>query len=491
MNKTIEVQENRNWVTPVLIALIGGFMSILNSSIINVAIPTMMSVFNATTTQIEWIVTVYLLTLGIVIPFSGWAGDKYGYKRLYILAMILFTSGSLLCTVGWSVPSLIAARIIQALGGGLLMPTMMTMVKKIVPEKNFGTAMGIVGVALLIAPALGPTVGGYLVEYVGWRWIFTINVPIGIIGILLSIFFLPEFERIKTEKLDWGGAITAIVMLFSLLLALSKGSNWGWSSRPIVLMLLLSLVSFGLFLYIELTSKNPLLNLRTFKSRNFTMANLATTVTTIGLFSGVFYVPLFLQNYKNLGALETGLLMLPGALVSGLLMPVVGRLYDRIGPKPLEIFGIISLTVTTFLFHNLNDSTTTTTVAFWMVLRGVAMAFAAVPAQTASLESVTRREVGGASALVNIVSRVSGALGLAALTAVLTNRTAFHATQISSQMATSSLVSPAALPQLIQATAFVKGLDDVFMVVSILTILGLIPALFLKKKPQLGVNSPA
>jgi len=478
MTKT---RNEQRWVVPILIALIGGFMSILDSSIVNVAISTMMHVFNASANQIEWVVTVYMLALGVVIPFSGWAGDKFGYKKLYIFALIMFTFGSLLCSISWSVNTLIISRIIQALGGGLLMPSMMTMVKKIVPEGSFGTAMGIVGVALLIAPALGPTIGGYLVEYVGWKWIFTINIPIGIIGVVLAFFYLPTFEKVKVAKLDVGGAITVIIMLFSLLLALSKGGEWGWTSKSIVLLLLLSLLSFCIFLYFELKLKNPLLNLRIFRHRNFAFANITTLVTTVGLFSGIFFVPLFLQNIKGLGALETGLLMLPGALASGLLMPVVGKLYDHVGPKPLAIFGIISLAFTTFLLHNININTSNTTVVYWMILRGVGMSFAAVSAQAASLDSVSKLEVGDASAISNIISRVSASLGIAALTTILTNRISHHAKTISTQLISAGTdISKQGLQ--IQSSAFVKGLDDIFLIASILTLFGLVPALFLKKE---------
>ena len=502
-----DTKNRQGWVVPIMVALIGGFMSILDSSIVNVAISTMMHVFNSTTSQIEWVVTVYMLALGVVIPFSGWAGEKFGYKQLYIAALIIFTIGSFLCTVSWSVNTLIAARVVQALGGGMLMPAMMTMVKKIVPEGNFGTAMGIVGVALLIAPALGPTIGGYLVEYVGWRWIFTINIPIGIIGIILCIFFLPHFDRKETDRLDVGGAITSAIMLFSLLLALSKGSEWGWTSEPIVMLLYLSCVCFILFLFIELTTSNPLLELRMFKHRNFAMANITSLITTIGLFSGVFFVPLFLQNIKGMGALETGLIMLPGALISGLLMPISGKLYDSFGPKPLAIFGIISLAATTYLLHGIDINTSTGTVIFWMMLRGVGMAFAAVSAQAASLDAATTEEVGRASAISNIVQRVAGSLGIAALTTILTNRVSFHMAMISDHISTSSFgaaslmqkfshylgggmaasaqaraVGLSSLKGLIQETAYIKGIDDIFMVASVLTIFGLIPALFLKKK---------
>jgi len=385
-----------------------------------------------------------------------------------------------LCTLSWSVNTLIVSRVIQALGGGLLMPTMMTMVKKIVPKKSFGTAMGVVGVALLIAPALGPTIGGYLVEYADWKWIFTINIPIGVIGIILSILFLPKFERVKVNKLDIGGAITSVIMLFTLLLALSKGSAWGWTSSKTLLLLLISIIAFAAFLFFELKLRNPLLNLRIFKNRNFTAANITTFITTVGLFSGIFFVPLFLQNIKGLGALDTGLIMLPGALVSGLLMPLIGKLYDKIGPKPLAIFGIITLSYTTFLFHNMNLTTSNTTIAFWMVLRGISMSFAAVSAQAASLDSVSNKEVGGATAISNIISRVSGALGIAALTSILIDRVTHHATELAMTLAQSGARTTAQATQ-ITAISNVQGLNDIFMIASCLTLVGLIPALFLKK----------
>ena len=223
------------------------------------------------------------------------------------------------------------------------------------------------------------------------------------------------------------------------------------------------------------------MNLRIFKHSNFAFANITTLITTVGLFSGIFFVPLFLQNVKGLGALETGLLMLPGALASGLLMPIVGKLYDHTGPKPLAIFGIISLAYTTFLLHNINLDTSNTTIVYWMIIRGVGMSFAAVSAQAASLDAVSKHEVGDASAISNIVSRVSASLGIAALTTILTNRISFHAKAISTQLITAGTdIAKQGLQ--IQTSAFVKGLDDIFMIASILTLFGLIPALFLKKE---------
>ena len=484
------------------VALIGGFMSILDSSIVNVAIPTMMNVFNADPSSIQWVSTIYMLALGVVIPLSGWLGDRIGFKRLYMLSMAVFTIGSFLCTLAWSLNSLIAARVIQAAGGGMIMPTTMAMVYRMVPRDKIGSAMGIFGIALLVAPAIGPTLGGYLVEYVDWRWIFTINLPIGVIGILLALYVLPEFQSKHPGKLDVAGAVTAAVALFCLLLALSKGSDWGWGDERTVMLFCVSLFSFVLFIYLELSSKSPLLDLRVFKYPSFTLANIIIIVTTIGMFSGLFFIPLFLQSIRGIGAMETGLLMMPGALVSGLMMPIVGRLFDRIGPRPLAILGLLLLAFITFLLRNLNLETATSTVMVWVMFRGMVMPLANMPSQTAALLDLPEELVGRASSITNIISRVSSSFGIAVLTSMLTTRQTIHAARLSWGLNDANPTAMAFLARagavmgggahgksivlaflngIIAKLSFVSAIDDVFIVTAAFTLIALVPALFLKK----------
>ncbi len=491
-----------HWLGPVLVALIGAFMAILDGSIVNVAIPTMMNVFNTGPDSIQWVSTIYLLALGVVTPLSGWLGDRLGFKRLYILSMGAFVAGSLLCTFAWSLNSLIVARVIQAIGGGMIMPTTMAMIYRMVPRDKIGAGMGIFGIALLVAPAIGPTLGGYLVEYVDWRWIFTINLPIGVIGMFLAYFLLPEFQSKHPGKLDYAGALTSASALFCLLLALSKGSSWGWGDEKTVMLFVASFFSFVLFIYLELTSENPLLDLRAFKYASFTLANLTIVVTTIGLFSGLFFLPLFLQNIRGIGAMETGLLMLPGALVSGLMMPLIGRLFDKIGPRPLVILGLLLLAFVTFLFRNLNLATATTTVMLWTMIRGVTMPLAMMPAQTAAMADIPNELIGRASAITNIVSRVSSSFGIAVLTSILTSRRAFHGAHLSWGLtaanptvanmiaragtamgggARGKSVALAYMQGMVAKSSFVNAIDDVFIVTAALTLIALVPALFLKK----------
>ncbi|MDN5362349.1 DHA2 family efflux MFS transporter permease subunit [Moorella sp. Hama-1] len=495
-----------SWTVPVLVALIGAFMSILDSSIVNVAIPTIMRVFNTDTSTVEWVVTIYMLALGVVVPLSGWMGDKLGFKRLYMLALAGFTFGSLLCTMSWNVQSLIVARVVQALGGGMIMPTTMAMVYRMVPRERIGSAMGVFGIALLVAPAIGPTLGGYLVEYVDWRWIFTINLPIGVVGVLLSMIFLPDFPAVEAGSIDIGGALTSATGLFTLLLALSKGGEWGWTAEPTVFLFYTSAVSLGLFIYLELTCANPLLDLRVFRYPTFTLANLMVVVTTIGLFAGIFYVPLFLQTIRGLGAMETGLLMMPGALASGLMMPVTGRLYDKIGPKFMAVTGLLVLAVTTYLFHFIDIITPNQVLITWLVLRSLGMSFASMPAQTAAMAGLPNELVGRASAMTNIINRVSGSFGIAILTSILNDRIALHTMQMTSQVtATNPAVTSffqqvgsflgggaAAAAQaqslgtiylqgVVAQTAFVRGIDDIFVIAAVFALAGVIPAFFLRK----------
>lgn len=497
-----EKNNKGGWVLPVLVTVIGGFMSVLDSSIVNVAISAIMHAFDVDTSQIEWVITIYMLAMASVIPLCAWAGDKFGEKALFIFSISVFTLGSFFCAISWSLSVLIVARVLQALGGGFLMPLMMTMCKKIVPKENFASAMGFIGVAMLLAPALGPTIGGFLVDYFNWRWIFTINIPIGIIGVLLSIFFLPKLPARECGKLDIGGALTAIAMLFSLLLALSKGAVWGWTSESTILLFYLSFCSLILFLYIELTAKKPLLNLRVFQSRTFTLANLIIVVSNIGLYSVLYFVPLFIQNIKGLGAFQTGLIMLPGALISGMMMPIIGKLYTKYGPRPLTLFGLIVLAITTFQFHYLDTNTSNNLILLWLVFRGVGMSFAMMPAQTSALDSVKPEFAGSASAITNIISRIGGSFGIAVLTCILSSRETFHATitgwkisannpavsdllqKFSSLLgandsATAYAAGGSALKELVAGAAFVQSLDDIFIISSIIIIVGLIPTLFL------------
>lgn len=488
------------------VVIIGTFMAILDSSIVNVAIPTMMTIFGASTSQIEWVLTGYMLTMGVVIPLTGYLSDSFGYKKIYIFALALFTIGSGLCGIAWSTESMIAARVIQAVGGGMIMPVGMSMTFKIVPMEKRGVALGIWGISAMAAPAIGPTLSGYIVQYMNWRLIFMVNIPVGIIGVTLASIILRETPRVANLKFDFWGSLTSALGLFTLLLGLSKASEKGWSSGYIIGMLSVSLVCLIAFVIIELSHSDPLIDLRILKIFPFTLSLIIGQITTIGLFGGVFLVPLYMQNLRGYTAMQTGMLMFPSAVATGLMMPISGKLFDKFGAKWVSIIGLSVLTVTTFMLGQLTLDTPYNTVMLLMTFRGIGMGLCMMPMQTAGMNSVPPKLVGRASALNNTIRQASGSLGIAILTTVLQHRQAFHTaryaeiinlsspqvvqsqTAIQAQLAQQGLntvtAKMGALMQVyssLMKNAFVSGLNDTFMVAAAICAVGVPLAFFIKK----------
>ena len=251
---------SQNWVLPLCVLIIGMFMSVLDTSIVNVAIPKMQTALSASVDNIEWVVTGYTLALGVVVPLTGWLGDRIGKTTLYILAMIGFATASALCGMAWNLDSMIFFRIIQAIPGGILPVVTMTMLYQIVPKEKIGAAMGIYGLGVVVAPAVGPTLGGYLVEYIDWRLIFYINVPIGIVGTIAAIAVFPRIKPTTWPKFDLWGFLSIAYGLFAMLLAFSEGQDWGWTGYRILALLISGALSLALFVVIELEVDKPLID---------------------------------------------------------------------------------------------------------------------------------------------------------------------------------------------------------------------------------------
>lgn len=503
------------WIVPLLTVVIGAFMAILDTSIVNVAISKMINVFGTDQTGIEWVSTIYSLTLAVVTPLSGWLGARYGLKRVYIAALAIFTLGSVLCAFAWNLDAMIAFRVIQAIGGGLIMPAVNAVLIQLVPRERLGTASGIFGLTVLLAPAIGPTLGGYLVEYIDWRWIFTINLPVGILGIFMAYFLVPNLPRFKVGPFDWLGAGLIATGLVCLLLALTEGQSWGWTSLPIVLLFYTCIGSLGLFVWHQLTTEHPLLNLRLFKYPSFTLGNLITVAITVGLFGSLFYLPLFLQAVRGLGAFEAGLALFPPALVAGVLLPIAGALYDRVGPRVMVPIGLLIVAYATSLFRHLSLDMAIGTIILWNSLRSVGQAFALIPVQSASISEIPPHQAGQAAAISNVIRNVASSFGVTMTVLVATHASDLHSAhyadlinsndplvQASLQQTQTALVASGIPPSLagtgLQALllnqegkqVFVQSLNDVFVFLSFILLLTVIPAFFLKKGKVAGRGQP-
>jgi EmrB/QacA subfamily drug resistance transporter len=477
------------WVVPVLVLVAGMFMSVLDTSIVNVAISAIQTDFGGSTADVAWISTAYSLVLGVVVPASAWLGDRFGIARVYTLSLAAFALSSALCGLAWNLDSLIAFRVIQAIPGGLLPAVSLTMVYRIVPPARIGAAMGMYGLGIVFAPALGPALGGYLVEYVNWRLVFYINIPVGVLGVAAAIILLPKFAPAITRKFDIFGFLTIATGLVSLLLAFSEGPAWGWTGYRVLGLIALSVLSLAAFVVIELEVEYPLLNLRVFRNRLYTLSLLAMSVMMTGLFATLFYVPLFLQEGLGYPALRAGLLILPQALVMAVLMPVAGRLYDKIGPRYLAFFGLLIAAAGTFMLTGISPDMTRSELVLWLCIRAAGTGLAMMPIMTGGLSSLPPILTTSGSAINTVAQRVSAALGLAALTAVATNqqlglmasRAALVPASAAAHMPQGELM---ALYQRTQLDVLAASYSNVFLLTGILTLVAAGLSLFLRSGPN-------
>src|SRR5512132_565319 len=494
----VTTQPATGWRIPLAVLIGGMFMSILDVSIVNVAIATIQSDFGGSTADVAWVTTAYSLVLGVVVPASAWLGDRFGLDRVYMIALAGFALGSALCGLAWSLNSLIAFRVIQAIPGGLLPAVTLTMVYRIVPRHKIGTAMGMYGLGIVFAPAIGPTLGGYLVEYLSWRLVFYINVPVGVLGLVAAAVALPKFSRAPTRPFDVWGFITAAAGLVALLLAFSEGQSWGWTSYRVLILLVGGLLLLALFVTIELEVDHPLLNLQVFRSAAYTTSLIVMSVVMTGMFATLFYIPLFLQAGQGYQALDTGLLILPQALVMAVLMPISGRLYDKIGPRWLVVSGLLIAAFGSYLLAGINPDMTREEVVLWTCIRAAGVGMAMMSIMTGGLASLSPDLTNSGSAINTVVQRVSAALGLAALTAMATAQQAQLAQGraellqgTSSQAAHLPLLQLFGLYRRTQVSVLANSYANLFLLTAAVTAIAAVGALFLRSGPAPHSSSGA
>ncbi|MFM1651589.1 DHA2 family efflux MFS transporter permease subunit [Brevibacillus sp. B_LB10_24] len=412
--------------TTTLIIVLGTFMALLDTSILNVALPKLMVLFSVDTKQIEWVLTAYMLISGAIIPITTYFGERFGYRTIYVWSMASFTLGSLLCGLAWSNPSLVAFRVIQGIGGGLIMPVGMALMFRFVPKEKMGAAMGIFGLSMAVAPSIGPTLGGLIVESFSWRWLFMINVPIGIISVLLSHFVLPDTPRRKMGRFDVWGLLLGSGSAFLYLLALAEGQSWGWSSYPIVMLFFTATFMLILLIVVELNHPEPLLDMRLFRNRDFTFGVLMSCGMFIAMIVAVVILPIYLQSLRGYSAIQTGLILMPQALAMGFTMAISGRLFDKIGARPLILTGVPLILFSTYQLHTLSIDTPDSLISMYMILRGLGMGLTFMSVNTAAVSTIPPMKMGAASAMSTLVRNVAGSIGIALTTVLLETRQFLH-----------------------------------------------------------------
>ncbi len=398
------------------VVMTGTFMAILDSSIVNIALPHIMTSLEVNLSQVQWVLTAFMLAAAVVMPLTGWLGNRFGYGKLYLAALGLFTFGSLLCGLAWNIDSLITFRVLQALGGGMMQPAGMAMITQVFEPHERGRAIGIWGIGAMVAPTIGPTAGAYLTEYFEWRSIFTINIPVGLILIIIGAgVFSKQEHKFKPPAFDWMGFSALGVFLVCLLLGLDRGQDHGWTSTLILTYFVMAAVAFVLFIVIETSTPHPVIPLSMFKIPDFTAGLVLAVARSTALFGAVFLLPVFLQRLMGLSTIQNGIIMIPGAISVAFFMPIAGRLTDSYGARWPAAIGVICASASLYFYSTLDVDSSRWAIIYPQIFRGAGIAFMLTPVATAALNAVHPRQAGIASGLLNVGQQAGGSFGIALL----------------------------------------------------------------------------
>ncbi|HCG2310871.1 DHA2 family efflux MFS transporter permease subunit [Staphylococcus aureus] len=481
--------------------LFGMFIAILNQTLLNVALPKINTEFNISASTGQWLMTGFMLVNGILIPITAYLFNKYSYRKLFLVALVLFTIGSLICAISMNFPIMMVGRVLQAIGAGVLMPLGSIVIITIYPPEKRGAAMGTMGIAMILAPAIGPTLSGYIVQNYHWNVMFYGMFIIGIIAILIGFVWFKLYQYTTNPKADIPGIIFSTIGFGALLYGFSEAGNKGWGSVEIETMFAIGIIFINLFVIRELRMKSPMLNLEVLKFPTFTLTTIINMVVMLSLYGGMILLPIYLQNLRGFSALDSGLLLLPGSLIMGLLGPFAGKLLDTIGLKPLAIFGIAVMTYATWELTKLNMDTPYMTIMGIYVLRSFGMAFIMMPMVTAAINALPGRLASHGNAFLNTMRQLAGSIGTAILVTVMTTQTTQHLSAFGEELDKTNPVvqdhmrelasqyggqegAMKVLLQFVNKLATVEGINDAFIVATIFSIIALILCLFLQSNKK-------
>jgi len=412
-----------------LTVMLPTLIEIIDTSVVNVSLDHIRGSLSAGIDESTWTITSYLVSNAIIIPMTGWLSRFFGRKRYLIFSISLFTLSSLLCGLAWNLQSLIFFRVLQGIGGGALQPISQSVLLETFPHKQHGMAMAIFGIGIMFGPIIGPLLGGWITDNWSWHWIFFINIPIGIISILLVIFFIidpPYMKRMKM-KVDYWGLAFLTIGLGCLQIVLDKGEREDWFSSDFITWLgIVSVVSLILFVITELFTEHPVVNLKTFKNLTFSTGNAVMFFAFFNLFGSIVLLPIYLQTLMGYTSTLAGMVLGPGGFATLIAMPIAGRLVTKINPKAVLGFGIIVAAYSTYLMSQFNLSADFNTIIWPRVVLGVGMGFLFIPLTTLTMSSIRKENMGNATAIYNLLRNLGGSFGVAFVTTMIARRAQFH-----------------------------------------------------------------
>ena len=481
---------DRALLTVAGVVVLGTIMSILDTTVVNVAINTLASKFHTTLTTIQWVATGYTLALATVIPLTGWIADRFGTKRLYMTSLALFIVGSSLSGLAWSSTSIIVFRVLQGLGGGMIMPAGMTILTRAAGRGRIGRVMSIIGVPMLIGPILGPILGGWLIADVSWRWIFFINAPIGVIALIASLRVLPRDVAAHEQRLDLVDLLLLSPGLALVIYGLAEtNAAGGFGSARVLIPLVAGLALVSGFVRHALRAKAPLIDLRLFRDRTFATSSITLVLVVISVFGSFLLLPLYFQAVRGESPLQSGLLLAPQGLGSMIAMPIAGQLADRTGPGRIVPFGLIAVALSVLWLTGVGAHTSYVLLSVDLFVFGLGMGFTMMPVFTGAMQSIRGAAVARASTALNILQQAGASVGTAVLSVLL-------ASALSSKLGHShgTIGSTAAVPPSVRAhiaPPMAAAFGQTFWWAFVLLVVAFVGSLALpNRKPEFASDEP-
>lgn len=468
--------------------MIGAFFAILCNTLMANAIPTIMDTFDVSAASATWLTTGYMLVSGIVIPTSAFFLNKYSIRNLFLWSMVLFTIGTIVGGFAPNFAFLVTARIIQALGGAILSPLLMNLLFTSFPPEKRGKSMGFVGLILIFAPAIGPTISGLILKVASWEWLFHMIWPITLIITVISFKIMKKDKETQPGSLDILSVLLSGIGFGGIIYGFSSASKEGWGSLVVILCLVVGVLAIAALVIRQKFLDKPMLNFKIFLNPKYTLSVLVLITTIFGMYSVMIPVPLFLQNIQGMSALKSGLIMLPGALIMAMLGPINGKLYDRFGIRPLVLVGFPLMILASVIFGNLTLGTASWVICFTFAIRLIGVGMVQMPLQTNALNALKPEEVSHGTAMNSTLGQMIGALTASLIVTLISNRKQLHAGEMmaanKADMFNMSAEAIGKLKETISLEAFVAGNNDVFMFSIVIAVIGMLLGLLLNKKKE-------
>ncbi|GGA40364.1 DHA2 family efflux MFS transporter permease subunit [Paenibacillus physcomitrellae] len=462
--------------------LIAAFVALLNQTLMNVALPQMMGDLGVGATTIQWLTTGFMLVNGVLVPLSAYLVQRFTTRQLFLTATILFSIGTLICALGSDFSMVMIGRVVQALGAGILLPLMNVIFLTIFPIEKRGQAMGMMGVAMIFAPAIGPTLSGWIIEHHSWHVLFWIILPLGVISIILGLLFMKNVLPNSKAKLEYLSVILSTLGFGGILYGFSEAGSNGWDSAEVIVSIVVGAVSLILFVWRQFVAEKPLLEVRVFKYNMYSLTTVINVIVTMAMYAGMILLPIYLQTIRGFSPLESGLLLLPGSILMGIMSPITGIIFDKIGARWLVVIGLIITAITTYEFSDLTANTTYGHLIFVYTARMFGMSMIMMPVQTAGLNQLPAKMNAHGAAMSNTLRTIAGALGTAFLVTIMNSRATDRGTELikASGLNPQDAANADAINKLTQ-DATIYGIDQAFIVATWITVAALVLAFFIKR----------